>query len=204
MLDEFEYIARGTGFPLDFFSFLRGIALNYDVCFVVATKTELHECCRPQVVGSPFFNVFVPLYLGLFTEEEFDCFLAETSNRSGVSIYNHKGRISDLAGRFPYFVQLACLHYFDALSAPGRLLPADHEAIRQAYGAKVRGHFKYIWTNFDAMEKQTVCTLASGDRITKCPTTDTLTRKGYLVDRRLFSSEFGKFALQQMTGASPG
>lgn len=204
LLDEFEYIARGNGFPLDFFSFLRGMALNYDVCFVVATKTELHECCRPQVVSSPFFNIFVPLHLGSFTEAEFDYFLAETSNRSGVSIHDHKGRICDLAGRFPYFVQLACWHYFQALSAYGRLLPVDHEAIRQAYMSKVRGQFEYICKNLDAMEKQTVCKLASGDRIAECPTTTTLTRKGYLVDGRLFSSEFGKFALHQMTGASPG
>jgi hypothetical protein len=203
LLDEFEYIARGNGFPLDFFSFLRGIVLNYDVCFVVATKTGLHECCRPEIVGSPFFNIFVPLYLGSFTEEEFDYFVAETSRRSGVSVYDHKDTILDLAGRFPYFVQLACEHYFQALSACGRLLPADHETIRQAYTSKVRGQFKYIWNNLDAMEKQTVCKLASGDRVTECPTTVTLTRKGYLVNGRLLSSEFGKFALQQTSTGFP-
>jgi hypothetical protein len=204
LLDEFEYIARGNGFPLDFFSFLRGMALNYDVCFVVATKTELHECCRAQVVSSPFFNIFVPLYLGSFTEEEFDYFVAETSRRSGVSVYDYRDTILDLAGRFPYFVQLACEHYLQALSAYGRLLPVDHKAIRQAYASKVRGQFKYILSNLDAMEKQTVCRLASGDRIAECPTTTTLTRKGYLVDGRLFSSEFGKFALQQMADISLG
>jgi len=193
LLDEFEYIAGGSGFPLDFFSFLRGMAPNYDVCFVVATQTELHECCHPQVVGSPFFNIFVPLYLGSFTEEEFDYFLAETSNRSGVSIYNHKGSIYDLAGRFPFFIQVACYYCFEAWTSGG--LPLDHAAIQQQFLDEARGHFMYILSHLDDSERDLVVALAEGEQIPEDKLWS-LTRKGYVVDGNLFSSAFAEFVIQ--------
>jgi hypothetical protein len=199
LLDEFEYVVEKDAFPLDFFSFLRAIATSHDASFITATKTELHKCCRPEIVGSPFFNIFHPVHIGSFTEEEFDYFLTETSRCSGVPLYGYKEEILDIAGRFPFFVQMACWHYFEHCAKHKRFLPDDRKAIRERFAYEARGQFEYIWERLSPDENETVLALAKGQKPTKDFALDALVRKGYVVGGQLFSSAFAAFVLQQPT-----
>jgi hypothetical protein len=153
LLDEFEYVVGKDAFSLDFFTFLRAIATNHNASFITATKTELHECCPPEIVGSPFFDIFQPVHIGSFTQEEFDHFIEETSRRSGVLLQAYKDEIADLAGRFPFFVQMACWYYFEtARIKGGQVSPSDHAVIRRQFAERVRSHLDRTWDHLDSDE----------------------------------------------------
>ena len=62
--DDFNVITQGGDFPLEFFSFLRSIANNYNVAYIISSYLELHKLSASKaIVESPFFNIFtnVPL-----------------------------------------------------------------------------------------------------------------------------------------------
>jgi hypothetical protein len=202
LLDEFECVVEKDAFPLDFFTFLRAIANNYDVSFITATQMELHKCCRPEIVGSPFWNIFAPVHIGPFSQEEFDHFIEETSRRSGVLLQGYKNEIADLAGRFPFFVQMACWHYFETVQIKGgQVSISDHAAIRRQFAEEARGHFIYAWDHLDSDEQEMVLALAKGEAIAEKK--DVITRlkqKGYIVNSEVFSSVFAEFALQMSRG----
>jgi hypothetical protein len=121
--------------------------------------------------------------------------------------------ILDLAGRFPFFVQYACSLYFDAwVKASERqggdktgVLPSSfsHAKIRELFADKVAYHFKYIWTHLDVDEHLAIVELASGQPATSSSVVDRVTRKGYVLDDRLFSSAFADFVLEQISGHGP-
>ena len=206
LIDEFEQLIANQ-FPLEFFRVLRGLISRYDLSCITATKMRLKECCPPDRTGSPFFNYFKHLPLGAFTPEEFDTFLVGTSRPYGFPAPAYGEAILDLAGRFPFFVQMACWHYFEAEMAARRLgTSVDPQQVRQAFAEEAAEHFDYIWHHLSAdetaNERQAVLALAQGERPVSTQVVRTLERKGYVVDGRLFSSSFAEF-VEQKVGASP-
>jgi hypothetical protein len=163
---------------------------------------QLHEICRPELMGSAssaFFSGFKPIFVGSFTEGQFDSFLEKTSLPANVPLLDYRHEIADLSGRFPFFVQIACYCYFRAWSRQGP--PLDHTKIRQHFMEESRGHFRFIWNQLDPSERQWVLKLAQGEPVNRDSVLQALTRKGYFVDGRLFSSAFAAFALQLSKGA---
>jgi hypothetical protein len=204
LLDEFQKFTTNESFSEDFYSFLRAIAdapsKEYDVSLVTATPMQLHEICRPELMGSAasaFFSGFKPIFVGSFTEEQFDNFLEKTSYPANVPLLDYRSEISDLAGRFPFFIQIACYYYFEAWTKGGP--PLDHTAIRQQFMNEARGHFRFIWDQLDPSEQQMVLRLANGETVNQAALR-TLTRKGYIINGRLFSSAFATFVLQISKG----
>jgi hypothetical protein len=205
LLDEFQKFTTNESFSEDFYSFLRAIAdapsKEYDVSLVTATPMPLHNICRPELMGSAasaFFSGFKPIFVGSFTEEQFDKFLEKTSHPGDVPLTDYRSEILDLAGRFPFFIQIACYYYFEAWTKKG--LPLDHAAIRQQFMDESRGHFRFIWNQLDPSEQQMVLRLANGETVNQGGTLRTLTRKGYIVNGCLFSSAFAAFVLQISKG----
>jgi Cdc6-like AAA superfamily ATPase len=204
LLDEFEKFVSNTSFAPDFYSFLRGISQapldEHDVRIVTASQAELSVFCTPDVVGkygSEFFNSFPICRLGAFVDEELVDFLVQTSQASSVPMLNYKKEIVELGGRFPFFVQIACYYYFDALEKYRHSL--DHTRIRQKFTDEARSHFRYVWGHLDDREKELVVALAPGERIPQDQFQDqlwSLTRKGYIIDGSLFSSAFAEFVRQ--------
>jgi len=196
LLDEFEKIIDTEGFPADFFTFLRGISQSYDVCFVTTTMKSLYECSSREFAGSPLFNIFQMVWLGSFTQEEFEHFIRETSKRCGAPMATYKGEIEALAGRFPFYVQLACSLYFEAWRGHQRITPQDHIAIRQRFADETRPHFERMWkTYLNAAEKAALVSLAHGRPCPDRPALHSLDQKGYVVDERIFSSALTDFLL---------
>ncbi|HZS45079.1 MAG TPA: ATP-binding protein, partial [Blastocatellia bacterium] len=59
LLDEFDAITTNNKFTLDFYSFLRSIANNYNVAYITSSGRDLQELCHThQIADSPFFNIF--------------------------------------------------------------------------------------------------------------------------------------------------
>ena len=71
LLDDFHYITRNQNFPLEFFSFLRSLANNYNLAYVTTSYLELQKLCiAKDIEESPFFNIFTNIALGLLSAEE--------------------------------------------------------------------------------------------------------------------------------------
>jgi len=195
LMDELEdMIRQDSDFSLDFFNFLRGIAESYQVSFVTATQKCLKAACPAEVTGSPFFNFFLERRLGSWSPAEFEQFLVETSRRSGVALQGYREQIQDLAGRYPFFVQLACWLCFEA---GGQF---DPRRICKDFAIKARGHFAYIWDHLEEEEREAVRLLARGRQPARASVIDDLIEKGYVIDGRLFSSAFSEYVYELSRG----
>lgn len=205
LFDEFDHVVAQKVFPPGTFYQLRAIAqelksVSCDVSFIIATKRDLaddlvHEIGTDDLARAVtyYLNIFNKCFIGSFTKAEFQSFLDETSRRTGVPVSQYKQQIEDLAGRFPFFVQIACYHYFDELINNGQ--SPDHALIRHKFMDEARSHFGYIWSHLDDHERASVIALAAKERIPE-DTLWPLTRKGYAIDGNLFSSAFAEFVLQ--------
>jgi DNA-binding winged helix-turn-helix (wHTH) protein len=197
LIDEFERLISNDNFPMDFFSFLRGLS-QVNVCFVTTTPQRLCDCFWGEFKGSPLDNVFSTEYLGSWKEPEFDHFLAETARRSGAPMLNYKKEITKLAGRFPVYVQMACSLYFEVWRQRGEVSPQDQAAIKREFAEANWPYFERIWSKYlEPDEMATLSTLARGGTISDESRLTSLTQKGYVVDGRVFSSAFTDFIAHQ-------
>src|SRR4029079_12947047 len=51
LFDEFDAITTNRAFDLEFYSFLRSIANNYDVAYVTSSARDLQELCHTQLIA---------------------------------------------------------------------------------------------------------------------------------------------------------
>jgi len=197
LLDEFQDISSVGDFTNDFFQFLRGLD-DYGVLYITATMENLFDCCPREVVSSPFAGIFATVYLDSWTEGEFTHFLEETSQRSGAPIVAYKDEIQKLAGRFPFYVQIACSFYFDAWRQRGKITAQDQASIKHRFADETRPHFEGMWKKYlTAPEKEALVALAHGKDCPGHPALHTLTQKGYVLDGRIFSSALTDFILHK-------
>jgi hypothetical protein len=72
ILDEFEIFTENVRFQPRLFNRLRGLATQFPVQFVTASKEPLARLtfANPDVVSSSFFNIFAPFQLSLFQEQD--------------------------------------------------------------------------------------------------------------------------------------
>ena len=144
LFDEFDVITTNRAFDLEFFSFLRSIANNYDVAYVTSSARDLQELCHTQLIAdSPFFNIFTNVFLRAFTRAEALQLIIKPSAEAGVPLEGYARRILEIAGYFPYFLQIACSAYFDHLQEnDGKL---DREEVEATFLDEAKGQFRFIW-----------------------------------------------------------
>jgi eukaryotic-like serine/threonine-protein kinase len=188
LLDDFEPMGASSLF-VEFIDALRGLALRTDMTLITATHTELHKACHKDVVASPFCNIFRVRYVGAFSAEEASTLIQSMSALSGVDLSPYTDNITRLGGRFPYFLQMACSHYYEAITQGKEL---DHQAIAQRFTQEVLPEFQHIWQRLDTNEKNALFTLAKGQE-SLGDGYARLERKGYLADQRILSETFRDF-----------
>ncbi len=198
LIDEFERLLGNQGFPVDFFTFLRGLLGEHEVRYVTATTQRLSDCYWGEWEGSPLYNVFRTVTLGAWTESEFDQFLTETSARSGAPMRSYSQEICKLAGRLPFYVQMACWLYFDAWrETNGRIRP-DSVSIKRRFAEEARPHLERIWhKSLSPQERDALIAVACKAGKPEDSTLRDLTAKGYLVDGEVFSSAFTDLLLSR-------
>ena len=106
LLDDFNIVTQNENFPLEFFSFLRSMANNYNVAYVTTSYHDLQKLCvSKDVEESPFFNIFTNMTLRAITEEKVQDLikkqLPDISKESSDILVKY-------AGRFPYQLKVAC------------------------------------------------------------------------------------------------
>lgn len=163
LLDEFEDMATNRNLGGDLFSSLRRITTEYPVAYVTATKDPLLALTYADegVLSSPFFNVFQPLRLGLFTAEESSEMLRGLAAGAGQPFPTAVVEfVLDLAGRHPLFLQLAGFQAFEMLETrQGELSAADYRLIRERFWSTAVQHFEYYWANLDDDARYALATL---------------------------------------------
>ncbi|MEK6286676.1 MAG: protein kinase [Acidobacteriota bacterium] len=195
LFDEFDAITTNRAFDLEFYSFLRSIANNYDVAYVTSSARDLQELCHTQLIAdSPFFNIFTNVFLRAFTRKEALELITRPSAGAGFPLEGYSRRITEIAGYFPYFLQIACSAYFDHLQEnEGKL---DREEVEATFLDEAKGQFRFIWDHLSDSFRRSIREFIENGRVEKEHEHiyEDLKRAGYFIqdDRgpRIFSTLF--------------
>jgi len=163
LLDEFETVTTNPNFNLEFFSFLRYLANHYNVAYLTSSERDLQQLCHTKEISdSPFFNIFSTLPLTVFKRDEAETLIREPSERVGKPLGAYASTIIDMAGLFPFFVQMACSHAIEYLDENPDAREPDFREVRRRFYEEARLHFRYIWDSFEEHERSTVMRVATG------------------------------------------
>jgi eukaryotic-like serine/threonine-protein kinase len=195
LFDEFDVITTNKTFDLEFYSFLRSIANNYDVAYVTSSARDLQELCHTQLIAdSPFFNIFTNVFLRAFSQKEALALIKNPSAEAELPLEHYARRITELGGYFPYFLQIACSAYFDHLSEnDGKL---SREEVENVFLDEAKGQFRFIWDKMSDGQRHVIRSFVEDNQVKKEQEHiyEDLKRAGYFIEdergTRLFSSKF--------------
>ncbi|MDZ7360363.1 MAG: protein kinase [candidate division KSB1 bacterium] len=200
--DEFESVTRNQKFGPEFYAYFRALANNFNVAYLTSSADQLQSLCHAKEISdSPFFNIFTNLRLSLFKTEEAKQLIAEPSARAGRPLALYSDFVLEIAGCFPFFIQMAC----SALFSLPKNEKIDYRKAREIFLEEARPHFQEYWEKFDESEKAVVVALASGK---KPPREHEFAKKdlaqaGFVQDGKLFSSLFAEFVREASRPTQP-
>lgn len=193
--DEFDVVTANRAFDLEFYSFLRSVANNYDVAYVTTSARDLQELCHTQLIAdSPFFNIFTNVFLRAFTRPDALELIAHPSSVAGLPLEGYSRRIVEIAGHFPFFLQIACSAYFDHLVESGGKL--RREEVEQVFLEEARGQLRFMWDHMAEGQRRVIRAFAESGKVDRedAHLYEDLKRAGYFIEDergpRLFSRLF--------------
>jgi len=142
LFDAFHKITSNINFDPKFFSFMRAQANHGRVSYITASITSLDKCCHPYIEDSPFFNIFIPYYLGPLTGDEARDLIIQPATKAGqLFTPDEVKEILHLAGRHPFFIHRTAYFMFkDRTLYHARRLKFCSEIYRD-----LLPHFQDIW-----------------------------------------------------------
>jgi hypothetical protein len=162
LLDEFELLAANPRLTPYFFARLRGLTTKHGLAYLTASQRPLFDITADEeILSSPFFNIFVTLPLGLYSQGEASGLLAARLDGTGIrfepALCEH---LLFLVGCHPFFLHVAGYHAFQAL-LQGRSLdrPAELAQLDVAVEVEADSHLGYLWQNLSLEEQYTLVTL---------------------------------------------
>lgn len=168
LLDEFELLAANQHLTPYFFARLRGLTTKYGLAYLTASQRPLFAITAEEaVLSSPFFNIFVTMPLGLFSESEAnELFQVRLSKTTVTFTPELIGYLVNLVGLHPFFLHIAGYHAVQALINGELTLPADATAadfhvLDGPIEVEADSHLGYLWQNL-APEEQHVLATADG------------------------------------------
>lgn len=168
LLDEFELLAANQHLTPYFFARLRGLTTKYGLAYLTASQRPLFDItAEEEVLSSPFFNIFVTVPLGLFSEFEARELFQQRLSRTSVSFSDElSAYLLWLVGNHPFFLHIAGYHAVQALIASeARPLAQPVEQALDGLDAHIEveaeSHLGYLWQNLPP-EAQHVLAIADG------------------------------------------
>lgn len=156
LLDEFELLAANPQLTPYFFARLRGLTTKYGLAYLTASQRPLFDItAEEEILSSPFFNIFVTLPLGLFSQEEAQGMIAErlkgTTFTFSDDLITH---LVSLVGPHPFFLHVAGYHAYQALEQ-GKQLTSELDLLQldDAIEVEAESHLGYLWQNLSADEQ---------------------------------------------------
>jgi hypothetical protein len=162
LFDEFELAAANPRFGPALFNRLRGLAAQYPIRFITASKNPLWKLSRthPDTLASPFFNFFAPLALGPLEENEARGMLAQLSDKAGKPFSETAlDAILVLSGPHPLFLQIAGYRAFEAATGGGEIPAEALPEIRRRVLSDLEPHLQYYWNELDGEERYALAAL---------------------------------------------
>lgn len=156
LLDEFELLAANERLTPYFFARLRGLTTKYGLAYLTASQRPLiNISANEEILSSPFFNIFVSLPLGLFTQQEARDLIDRRLNGTDVTFTDGlRERIFLLAGCHPCFLHIAGYHAFHELTSGHTMAGAnDAEWLDSPVEVEAESHLTYIWRNLTPEEQ---------------------------------------------------
>jgi hypothetical protein len=154
LLDEFDCVTRNPHFGPDFFTGLRGLAINHCLSLVTSSQRHLIELCHsPEVRSSPFFNIFATVHLRPLSDGDAVALIQSGLTDTGVAFDDSEMNLAlNLSGGHPFLLQLACHLLYRAHNDPtasnDRLTP-----VRDRFIAEAANHFAIYWHTSDDSER---------------------------------------------------
>ena len=204
VFDEFSTITKNRNFDAEFYSFLRSLANNYNVAYLVASGRNLQTVCHsPEVSDSPFFNIFSNITLSQFNKKDARKLVVDPAERHGTSFEPHVPFVLDVAGRHPLFIQIACSILFDRPQYAMAYDNAFYEGVKAEMAEQCVPYFREIFDSLDDEKRQFLLHLAEMKPVERSQEylLTQLTKAGYVRDHEganvVFSSLFADFVFQQ-------
>ncbi len=208
ILDEFERLSTNAHLDLNFFNALRSAAGRYQLVFLTASARPLIELTysgkSQEILSSPFFNIFAPMFLGVLLDTEAHALLTEPMQAQGVNLPTEiKKFVLSFAGGHPFLLQVTCFHAFTIQHLPELAQRATEE---------LQPHFEYYWRNLSTNEQQALSDVSHAAARALHDTTmrgalRDLTQKSFLVLRdglyHYPSQAWANFVAQQTPPAAP-
>jgi hypothetical protein len=135
VLDHLDTLNRSPLLGPDFSAALRSLHANFDLAYLVASQSPMHDLERVRPESSPFYNIFQQISLGPFTQEESRRLVLTLLNLAGAKF---PGFVADhilkLGQNDPYRLQCAGHVAFQVWQENGENLYIEHcEEIRQRF-----------------------------------------------------------------------
>ncbi len=200
--DEFESVTRNHEVGPEFYAFFRALANNFNVAYITSSADQLQRLCHAKEISdSPFFNIFTNQRLGVFKNEEARQLILELSAKAGRSLAPYVDFVLDIAGCFPFFIQIACSALY-ALAAEGK---PDLGKAKEAFMEEAGPHFLEYWERFDESKQAVVVALARKKSLPRehAFALKDLTQEGFVSEGKLFSSLFTEFVRESASGEPP-
>jgi tRNA A-37 threonylcarbamoyl transferase component Bud32 len=200
--DEFESVTRNPMIGSEFYAYFRALANNFNVAYITTSSAQLQSLCHTkEIADSPFFNIFTNLYLGPFKPNEARKLIVEPSANAGKPLEAHVDFVLEIAGHFPFFIQIAC----SALYSMRRVEKSDYKKIKEIFMEEARPHFQEFWERFDESQKAAVFALAKGRKPPRehAFAVKDLAQAGFVLNEKLFSSLFAEFVRDTEYGPEP-
>ena len=112
-------LAQNKNLDPAFFAGLRSIASNLRVAYVTSSARSLLDLtyADKSLLGSPFFDIFSTIRIGLFEDSAARELIRKPSSAAGVAFSDATvEQILSLADHHPFFIQIACFHAFEIQS----------------------------------------------------------------------------------------
>jgi hypothetical protein len=137
LLDDFHLITGNDRFPLEFFSFLRSMANNFNLAYVTTSFLELQKLCAVKdVQESPFFNIFTNLHLGALSAAEAAGLVATLAGVAGEAA----ARVAAWLGGSPYLAKRAAAR----IVAAGGGAPGDEAGLERLLYPEAAPYFEEV------------------------------------------------------------
>src|SRR6266849_3348950 len=147
---------------------------------------------------SEFHSTFTGYYvMNLFSLEDIGKIIAGPSTAQGISFSQSEQRaIRQFGGRFPYFIQRACYHFFEAHLRGEEI---QHEEILTTCHTEASSLWEGYWKKLSSQQQMLLFSIASGHPVEGSPAVQSLKDAALIYEEYgcwlPFSEEFGRFVL---------
>jgi serine/threonine protein kinase len=209
LFDEFELITKNTNFNSEFYSFCRSIANNFNVAYIVSSGRNLQTLCHSKEISdSPFFNIFSNLTVSQFNRSEAVSLIRGPAEKMNYKLQSYVDFIIDIAGFYPFFIQIACASLFEQVKNGITDNKAIFETVKDDFFDEAKVHFQQVWETANVDEREVLLAISAGKKIQ--PSQEylikILEKEGYVKAGKkrseIFSSLFAEYILDRFGTSS--